>query len=146
MEAMIRTNPFGISLNGRVYDSKVFNEYLEQFKKKFGKFPPVYGEIDHNNMWFDEIEKLTFSKLDKEISENNHAVKIELFKGVKMKEENLTINYIDKENSIEVDYQDEKTTRYYKRTLPKEVDYTTMKAFLLDDGGLEITMEKKAGE
>lgn len=143
---MIRTNPFGISLNGRVYDSKVFNEYLEQFKKKFGKFPPVYGEIDHNNTWFEEIENLTFSKLDKEISENNHTVKIELFKGVKMKEKNLTINYIDKENSIEVDYQDEKTTRYYKRTLPKEVDYTTMKAFLLDDGGLEITMEKKAGE
>ena len=143
---MIRTNPFGISLNGRVYDSKVFNEYLEQFKKKFGKFPPVYGEIDHNNKWFEEIENLTFSKLEKEISENNHTVKIELFKGVKMKEENLTINYIDKDNSIEVDYQDEKTTRYYKRTLPKEVDYTTMKAFLLDDGGLEITMEKKAGE
>lgn len=146
MELRTRTNPFGLSLNGRVYEPKMFNEYLEQFKKKFGKFPPVYGELSHNSSFFDEIEKLTFSNLDKEISVNDHKVKIELFKGVKINQDNLIINYLDEENAIEVDYREEKTTRYYKRTLPNEADVTTMKAFILDEGGLEIVMEKKTGE
>lgn len=146
MEIKARMNPFGLSLNGRVYDNKMLNEYLEQFKKKFGRLPQSFGEVEHKGSFLEELKKLTFNNFEKEISTEGNTIKLTLFTGVKLNQENLIINYLSKENAIEVDYEEEKTTRYYKRTLPENADFSTMKAFILDEGGLEIVMEKKAGE